>query len=109
MRLTDITGGADRQRTPLLKPRMAGRFCLRGPAQGACAYANIYEPCPSYRAEQNPAHRPSSPPNASTPKHSPTTPNNEAGSPKPNDTSDSSSNFDTLINEGPDRMANISI
>jgi integrase len=49
--LTDITGGRDWQDTPLLKSRMAGGFCLRAPAQGACTYANICEHCPSYRAE----------------------------------------------------------
>ena len=38
-------------RTPLLKSRMAGGFCLRAPAQGACSYANICEHCPSYRAD----------------------------------------------------------
>lgn len=30
---------------------MAGGFCLRAPAQGACSYANICEHCPSYRAD----------------------------------------------------------
>lgn len=49
--LTDITGGKDWKDTPLLKSRMAGGFCLRAPAQGACSYANICEHCPSYRAE----------------------------------------------------------
>jgi integrase len=49
--LADITGGADWRDTPLLKSRMAGGFCLRAPAQGACTYANICEHCPSYRAE----------------------------------------------------------
>ena len=49
--LTDITGGRDWKETPLLKSRMAGGFCLRAPAQGACPYANICEHCPSYRAE----------------------------------------------------------
>lgn len=49
--LTDITGGADWKDTPLLKSRMAGGFCLRAPAQGACAYANICEHCPSFHAE----------------------------------------------------------
>lgn len=49
--LADITGGQDWQDTPLLKSRMAGGFCLRAPAQGACSYANICEHCPSYRAE----------------------------------------------------------
>ncbi|HET9650332.1 MAG TPA: tyrosine-type recombinase/integrase [Microlunatus sp.] len=49
--LTDITGGRDWKDAPLLKSRLAGGFCLRAPAQGACTYANICEHCPSYRAE----------------------------------------------------------
>lgn len=49
--LTVITGGRDWKQTPLLKSRMAGGFCLRAPAQGACSYANICEHCPSYRSE----------------------------------------------------------
>src|SRR5690625_3620306 len=49
--LTVITGGHDWKETPLLKSRMAGGFCLRAPAQGACTYANICEHCPSYRSE----------------------------------------------------------
>jgi hypothetical protein len=49
--LTDITGGADWKDTPLLKSRLAGGFCLRAPAQGACAYAAICEHCPSFHAE----------------------------------------------------------
>ncbi|WP_454132172.1 tyrosine-type recombinase/integrase [Microbacterium lacticum] len=49
--LTVITGGRDWKDTPLLKSRMAGGFCLRTPAQGACSYANICEHCPSYRSE----------------------------------------------------------
>lgn len=49
--LTVITGGGAWQDTPLLKSRMAGGFCLRAPAQGACSYANICEHCPSYRSE----------------------------------------------------------
>jgi integrase len=49
--LTAITGGRDWKDTPLLKSRMAGGFCLRAPAQGACSYANICEHCPSYRSE----------------------------------------------------------
>lgn len=49
--LTVITGGRDWRDTPLLKSRMAGGFCLRAPAQGACSYANICEHCPSYRSE----------------------------------------------------------
>lgn len=51
LQLTDITGGKDWKDTPLLKSRMAGGFCLRAPAQGACAYANICEHCPSFHAE----------------------------------------------------------
>ena len=49
--LTAITGGRDWKDAPLLKSRMAGGFCLRAPAQGACSYANICEHCPSYRSE----------------------------------------------------------
>jgi hypothetical protein len=49
--LTDITGGKDWRTTPLLKSRMAGGFCLRATAQGACSYANICEHCPSYRTD----------------------------------------------------------
>ena len=49
--LADITGGANWKDTPLLKSRLAGGFCLRAPAQGACAYANICEHCPSFHAE----------------------------------------------------------
>lgn len=49
--LTVITGGRDWKDAPLLKSRMAGGFCLRAPAQGACTYANICEHCPSYRSE----------------------------------------------------------
>jgi integrase len=49
--LTDITGGADWKDTPLLKSRLAGGFCLRAPAQEACAYANICEHCPSFHTE----------------------------------------------------------
>jgi len=49
--LADITGGKDWRDAPLLKSRMAGGFCLRAPAQGACSYANICEHCPSYRSQ----------------------------------------------------------
>jgi integrase len=49
--LADITGGADWKDTPLIKSRMAGGFCLRTPAQGACTYANICEHCPSFHTE----------------------------------------------------------
>lgn len=36
---------------PLIKARLAGGHCLRAPAQGACAYANICEHCPNFRTE----------------------------------------------------------
>lgn len=49
--LTDITGGADWKTTPLIKSRLAGGFCLRAPAQGACTYANICEHCPSFHTD----------------------------------------------------------
>jgi hypothetical protein len=45
-----ITGGAtDWRDTPLIKSRLAGGYCLRTPAQGTCAYANICEHCPNFR------------------------------------------------------------
>ena len=37
--------------TPTIKSRLAGGFCLRAPAQGSCAYANICEHCPNYRTD----------------------------------------------------------
>lgn len=49
--LADITGGADWKTTPLIKSRLAGGFCLRAPAQGACTYANICEHCPSFHTD----------------------------------------------------------
>jgi hypothetical protein len=48
--LADITRGADWKATPLIKSRLAGGFCLRAPAQGACTYANICEHCPSFHS-----------------------------------------------------------
>jgi Phage integrase family len=48
--LTDITGG-DWRDTPTVKARLAGGFCLRAPAQGACPYANICEHCPNFRTD----------------------------------------------------------
>jgi integrase len=36
---------------PAYKSRLAGGYCLRAPAQGACPYANICEHCPSFRAD----------------------------------------------------------
>src|SRR3954447_19609433 len=32
-------------------PVVTGGYCLRTPAQGACAYANICEHCPNFRTE----------------------------------------------------------
>jgi integrase len=50
--ITDISGGAtDWKDTPVLKARLAGGYCLRTPAQGACVYANICEHCPNFRTE----------------------------------------------------------
>ena len=37
--------------TPTIKSRLAGGFCLRAPAQGSCAYANICEHCPNFRTD----------------------------------------------------------
>ena len=36
---------------PLIKARLAGGYCLRTAAQGACTYANICEHCPNFRSE----------------------------------------------------------
>jgi len=41
----------DWRQAPLIKARLAGGYCLRTPAQGACAYANICEHCPNFRSE----------------------------------------------------------
>ena len=49
--LVDITGGRDWRDTPTIKSRLAGGFCLRAPAQGSCAYANICEHCPNFRTD----------------------------------------------------------
>ena len=45
-----ITSGNWRD-APLIKARLAGGYCLRTAAQGPCAYANICEHCPNFRAE----------------------------------------------------------
>jgi hypothetical protein len=37
--------------TPATNARMAGGYCIRTPAQGSCAYANICEHCPNYRSD----------------------------------------------------------
>jgi hypothetical protein len=49
--LADITGGTAWTDTPAIKSRLAGGFCLRAPAQGACTYANICEHCPNFRTD----------------------------------------------------------
>jgi integrase len=44
----------DWRQAPAFKSRLAGGYCLRAEAQGACPYANICEHCPSFRAD--PSH-----------------------------------------------------
>lgn len=39
----------DWRTTPTIKTALAGGYCLRAPAQGPCAYANLCEHCPAYR------------------------------------------------------------
>ncbi len=41
----------DWRQAPALKARLAGGFCVRAPAQGACPYANICEHCPAFRTD----------------------------------------------------------
>ncbi|MHB1784467.1 MAG: tyrosine-type recombinase/integrase [Acidimicrobiales bacterium] len=41
----------DWKAAPAIKARLAGGYCLRAPAQGACPYANICEHCPSFRTD----------------------------------------------------------
>lgn len=41
----------DWREEPAYKSRLAGGYCLRAPAQGACPYANICEHCPSFRSD----------------------------------------------------------
>ena len=41
----------DWRHQPALKARLAGGYCLRAPAQGACPYANICEHCPNFRTD----------------------------------------------------------
>jgi integrase len=49
--LAGITGGGQWQDAAAIKSRLAGGFCLRAPAQGSCAYANICEHCPNFRTD----------------------------------------------------------
>ncbi|MDA8373595.1 MAG: tyrosine-type recombinase/integrase [Actinomycetota bacterium] len=46
-----LTDGGDWHDAPAIKTRLAGGYCLRAPAQGACPYANICEHCPSFRTD----------------------------------------------------------
>ena len=41
----------DWREAPAIKARLAGGYCIRTAAQGACAYANICEHCPNYRSD----------------------------------------------------------
>jgi integrase len=41
----------DWKQAPAVKARLSGGFCVRAPAQGACAYANICEHCPNFRTD----------------------------------------------------------
>ena len=45
------TDGGDWRDAPAIKARLAGGYCLRAPAQGACPYANICEHCPNFRTD----------------------------------------------------------
>ena len=49
-RIPTIDDG-DWREAPAIKARLAGGYCLRAPAQGACPYANICEHCPSFRTD----------------------------------------------------------
>lgn len=42
---------ADWREAPGIKARLAGGYCVRAPAQGACPYANICEHCPSFHTD----------------------------------------------------------
>lgn len=46
-----MVGDGNWQEAPAVKARLAGGFCLRAPAQGACPYANICEHCPNFRTD----------------------------------------------------------
>ena len=48
---TDRQPPTDWQATPTIKTALAGGYCQRAPAQGACTYANICEYCPSFHAD----------------------------------------------------------
>jgi integrase len=46
-----LAADGDWRQAPALKARLAGGYCLRAPAQGACPYANICEHCPNFRTD----------------------------------------------------------
>ncbi len=46
-----VTSDDDWKAAPAIKARLAGGYCLRAPAQGACPNANICEHCPSFRTD----------------------------------------------------------
>ncbi len=48
---TPVQLTTDWRSAPLIKARLAGGYCLRTAAQGACPYANICEFCPSFRTD----------------------------------------------------------
>lgn len=48
---TPVTLDTDWRAAPLIKARMAGGYCVRTLAQGACTYTNICEHCPNYRSD----------------------------------------------------------
>ena len=86
--LAGLTGEAEWKDTPAIKSRLAGGFCLRAPAQGACAYANICEHCPNFRTDTG--YLPVLAAQKPTPSSSPATPKLAAGSAKQTGTASSS-------------------
>jgi integrase len=50
-RIPVVAADSDWRDAPAIKARLAGGYCLRAPAQGACPYANICEHCPSFRTD----------------------------------------------------------
>jgi integrase len=46
-----VAAEGDWRDAPAVKARLAGGYCLRAPAQGACPYANICEHCPNFRTD----------------------------------------------------------
>jgi integrase len=49
--LAEITGQSDWRKTPLIKARLAGGYCVRTAAPGVCPYTNVCEHCPNFRAD----------------------------------------------------------